>query len=166
MKSKSKSKVIRVLCVSMLGALVLPLNVAGRDNVDLSARRAVYFASSPSAFKLTDKRVDADGTITVKTGEGKCDTKACTFNLGVIAFRSAGGGQLKVFGQFSGPTIPIVGNSIVFGLGANTKQHVLPIPLTIGKNVITFTIDPDNKVSETDEKNNSFSVTIILERGL
>jgi hypothetical protein len=136
-----------------------------RERVDLSVRRAVYFASAPSVFKTTDKRVDAGATVIVKKSQAaSCADDKCTFNLGVIAFRSGSANQLTAYGQFTGKSLGIVGNGIPFQSGQNSRQHVLPVPLSIGQNLVTFTIDPENKIPETDEKNNSFSVTIVVER--
>ena len=164
MTSKFRTTVLKALCASSLCALASPLTVEGDQRPDLSARRAVYFASSPAAFKTTDKRVDAGATVTVaKSQATSCTGDKCTFNLGVIAYRSGSTKQLTAYGQFTGQTVGIVGNSIVFQSNSNSRQHVLPVNLSIGKNIVAFTIDPENKIAETDEKNNTFSVTIIVE---
>jgi hypothetical protein len=132
--------------------------------VDLSTRRAVYVTSSKTAIDLrTDKYVAANGTITVNRRQAEsCQGNKCTFNLGIIAIKSGGASTLSTYGQYTGQ-MGMVGNTIFFAANETTKQQVLPVSLAIGKNVLTFKIDPQNQIAETNETNNSFSVSIVVE---
>jgi hypothetical protein len=132
--------------------------------LDLTLRQAVYVARKGSVIDLkSDRYVGANSTIRVRKSEAvSCQGDKCTFNLGVIAFRSEGKGALSTYGQFSGKGIGIVGNTIPFQDGETTRQHVLPVSLTVGSNTVNFTIDPNKKTAESNENNNSVEVTIIV----
>lgn len=164
---KIKTRKFVCLLIITISTMSFVSNALGRSNagVDLSMRRAIYIASSKTAIDLkNDKYVTPNSTIKVKKSDALiCQGDKCTFNLGVIAFRSDGNGALSTYGQFSGNTIGIVGNTISFNAGEKTKQHVLPVPLKIGLNEITFTVDPNKKTAETDENNNEITVKIIVE---
>ncbi|MEO6333886.1 MAG: hypothetical protein ABIO91_02795 [Pyrinomonadaceae bacterium] len=41
--------------------------------------------------------------------------------------------------------------------------HILPIKLRVGTNKVKFTVDPDNKIAETSESNNTSTWTIFVE---
>ena len=160
-----KIKYFVALCMTMLCAVPAPLVCAGSDNIDLSSRRAIYLTGKKSVIDLkNDKYVAAGGTIKVKRSDAvSCSGNKCTYGLGAIAFRNGTTTAMQTYGQFSGNTFGIVGNTISFQNNETTKQHILPVPLTVGTNVVTFTIDPKNKVAETNETNNSFAVTIVVE---
>jgi len=70
---------------------------------------------------------------------------------------------LSTYGQYTVQTLGTTGNTIVFANSESTKQQVLPVKLAPGKNVVTFAIDPAKKIVETDESNNSITVTIVVE---
>jgi hypothetical protein len=163
---KTKSGKFVCLLVTLV-TLSLVYSALGRNNTveDLSLRRAVYLASSKTEIDLkNDKYVAANSTLKVKKSKALlCQGNKCTFNLGIIAFRSGDDGVLTTYGQFTGKTIGIVGNTISFNAGEKTKQHVLPVELAVGSNEITFTMDPNKKTNETNENNNSITVTIIVE---
>jgi CARDB protein len=158
-----KTKLSKMLALAFLWALVSPCTLAGDSKVDLTTRRAIYVTSSNTAIDLkNDKYVAAGATINVNAHQGQnCQGTGCTFNLGIIAFKSGGSSTLSTYGQYTG-SFGIVGNTIIFGNTERTKQQVLPVKLSYGKNVITFTIDPQKKIVETDETNNTFTVTIVL----
>ncbi len=164
-----KIKTRKFVCLLLITISTLSFvgSALGRSKatVDLSMRRAIYIASSKTGIDLkNDKYVTPNNTIKVKKSDALiCQGDKCTFNLGIIAFRSGDSGVLSTYGQFSGNTIGIVGNTISFSAGQTTKQHVLPVPLKIGVNEITFTVDPNKKTAETDENNNDITVKIIVE---
>ena len=159
------TKLSKTFSVAFFFALVSPFSLAGNAGVDLGTHGGVYFTGNKSVIEVkNDKYVVAGGTITVKKSQAVgCQGNKCTFNLGIFSFRSGGPSTLRTYGQFTGRTVGIVGNTIVFDTGHNFKQHVLPVGLAIGKNTVTFTIDPQNQIVETDETNNSITVTIIVE---
>jgi hypothetical protein len=159
-----KPIMFKTLCILILGMMISPLAHSRSGSVDLSTRRAIYIASSPSAIDLKSDKYVTDGrAITIRRTQAvKCEGDKCTFNLGIIAFRSTEAGTLSTYGQFTGKSLGIVGNTIAFTAGEKTKQHVLPVPLVVGKNEVTFTIDPQNKTAETDENNNTITVVITV----
>ena len=159
-----KVKYFAALCLTMLCATLPRLASAGGDRVDLSSRRAIYLTGKKSVIDLkNDKYVAAGGTIKVKKSDAiSCAGNKCTYGLGTIAFRNGTTTAMKTYGQFSGKA-STAGNTILFQDNETTKQHVLPVELAVGANVVTFTIDPENKIAETNENNNNFSVTIIVE---
>jgi hypothetical protein len=164
-----KTNIGKFICLSavVLASLTLvcgaPLgNAAG---LDLGLRRAVYITGAKTAIDLkSDKYVGANSSIRVKKSDAvSCQGDKCTFNLGILAFRSDGRGTLSTYGQFAGKNIGIVGNTIAFTEGEKIKQQVLPVKLTVGRNELSFTIDPNKKTAESDENNNEIAVTIVVE---
>jgi len=157
-------KLSGLLSLAFVSALVSPFAFAGDPKTDLTMRRAIYVARNKAAIDLmNDKYVAAGETITLNRRQAEsCQDNKCTFNLGIIAIKSGGAAALTTYGQYTGKN-GIAGNSIVFKDSETTKQLVLPVKLSIGKNVITFTIDPQNKIAESDETNNSMTVTLVVE---
>jgi hypothetical protein len=139
---------------------------ASGQKTDLSARRALYFTGQKTE-KIdlkNDKYVAADKAITLKKSEATaCDSEGCTFNVGFIAFRTSPVGALKTYALLQGAGIGIVGNTVQFADKETTRQGVLSLKLKVGRNKVTFQIDPYNETPETDETNNSFSVWISVE---
>jgi hypothetical protein len=164
---KTKSRKLTCLLVIGMATISFVYSALGRNQaaVDLSLRRAIYLTSSKTVIDLkNDKYVAANNTIKVKKSDAaSCQGDKCTFNLGVLAFRSDGRGTLSTYGQFTGKTIGIIGNTIIFNDSEKIKQHVLPVNLIVGVNTITFIMDPNKKTAETDENNNEVAVTIVVE---
>jgi hypothetical protein len=160
-----RRKLLTILCALLLSAQALPAVAAPPQRLDVGVRLAVYLTGNKSVIDLSkDSYVAAGGAITVKKSQATgCDGDKCKFNLGVVAFRQGTTNPLNVYGQFTGKTLGIVGNTIVFQNGDKIKQQVLPVSLMHGRNIVTFTLDPQNKVAETDENNNSFTVTIVVQ---
>jgi ABC-type amino acid transport substrate-binding protein len=160
-----KTTLFKILCITLLCSSVSMPILAGGDSVDLSSRTAIYFTGRKTSIDLkSDKYVATGGAIRVKKSDAlSCQGDKCTFNLGIIAFRSTATATLKTYGQFTGKTLGIVGNTIIFNEGEKTKQQVLPVNLVVGNNIVTFTIDPNKQTAETDENNNSFDVRIVVE---
>jgi hypothetical protein len=161
-KMKTKSSVI--LTLASVWALLSPLTPARDLRVDLSIRRAIYITKSKTSIDLKgDRYVDENRNITLNKRQAEsCQGNNCTFNLGIIAIKSGGTSTLSTYGQYTG-AFGIVGNTITFSANESTKQQVLPVALAVGKNTVTFTIDPQKKIAETDEANNSVTVTIVVE---
>jgi hypothetical protein len=160
-----KTKFFLAFGLTILCAMVSPLVLAEGERIDLSSRKAIYLSGNKSVIDLkNDKYVAAGSTIKVKRSDAvSCSGNKCTYGLGAIAFRNGTTNSLQTYGQFTGKTLGIVGNTIIFQNNETTKQQVLPVDLTVGTNAVTFTIDPQNKIAETNETNNSFTVTIIVE---
>lgn len=133
---------------------------------DLSMREALYFTgSNGSTIDLkNDKYVYKSGILTVSGATAKsCVQNTCEFNVGFIGFRSGNmAAALSSYGLISVEGSGLVGNTVYFAASEATKQGVLPVKLKMGTNKITFTIDPYKKTAETNERNNTFSVTVIV----
>ncbi len=132
--------------------------------VDLSLRQALYNNGTNTQKVNTQARYVAAGkTITLKKSEAvSCEGDRCTFNLGFFVFRNGAQGELSTYAIIDGE-IAIVGNSLSFQQGATTQSLVLPCKLKVGVNKLTVTVDPYKKTAETNENNNQFEVTIIVE---
>lgn len=158
-----KKIMLPILCTAVLAALISPITFGSGERVDLSMRRAIYVTGKKSVIDLkNDSYVAAGETKRFRKAQAaSCAQDKCTFNLGIIATRT-GGGALSTYGLFSGK-FGLVGNGIVFSAGNISRQQVLPVELAVGSNTVKFEIDPYKKTAETDENNNSFTVTIIVE---
>lgn len=142
---------------------------AQQTQPDLSMRTALYFTGTKTdkIDLANDKFVTKDASMTLRKNQGtNCDDGGCTFNIGFIATRSGNTrGELSTYGQFSVANVGLVGNTVFFGSPDKIKQGVHALRLKMGTNKVTFTIDPYNKTTETDENNNSFSVTFNVVAG-
>lgn len=132
------------------------------DTVDLSLRKDVYFNGSNT---VTLDRNGSYGSptapLTIKRNKGsECEGNVCTYNLGFIIFRNAGKGSLSVYAGFSGSSIGSIGNTYIFKAGQTIREVILPVRLPLGQHVIKAAVDPSNKISESNDANNSFSVTV------
>lgn len=160
-------KIKLTITLGVLAFLLLSVPAArGQERADLSMRRALYFTGTKTdkidKTKGGDRYVSADGTITVKQSEAtKCEGGACTYNIGFIAFRSPASSALSTYALLQSKN-GLVGNTIYFAPNAATRESILPLKLARGENQVTFQIDPYQKTAETDENNNSFTVTIIV----
>jgi hypothetical protein len=132
---------------------------------DLSMRLALYInGTETQKVNKQAKYVGAGKTITLKKSEAlSCEGDRCTFNLAFFVFRNGATGELSTYALISGETLGSVGNSLTFPSGATTKDMVLPGKLIVGVNKLTVTVDPYKKLAETNENNNQFEVTIIVE---
>jgi hypothetical protein len=86
---------------------------------------------------------------------------AAAISTSAIAFRRPAVGALSTYGLIQ--AAGFFGNTIYFGNAEGTKQGAFPVRLAVGTNKVTFQIDPYKKTTESDEANNSFSVTIVVE---
>jgi hypothetical protein len=132
---------------------------------DFSLRPALY-ANGAESKKIDTKSpyVTAGKTLTLKKSEAvSCAGDTCTFNLAFIVFRNGDQGMLSTYAFIKGKTLGIVGNTITFADGSKVKDAVFPSKLKIGENKLTVEVDPYKKTAETNEGNNSFEVTIIVE---
>jgi hypothetical protein len=132
---------------------------------DFSLRPALY-ANGAETKKVDTKAqyVSAGKTLTLKKSAAlSCEGDTCTFNLGFIVFRNGDHGELSTYGFIKGKTLGIAGNTVTFQNGSKVKDLVLPCKLKIGGNKLTVEVDPYKKTAETNEENNSFEVTIIVE---
>lgn len=134
-------------------------------NVDFSFRPALYINGTETGkVNTTARYVTAGKTITVKKSEAlSCDGNTCTFNLAFFVFRNNGDGEVATYALIRGNTIGIVGNTVSFQNGSRTRDVVFPCKLKVGENKLTVEVDPYKKTAESNENNNSFEVTIIVE---
>ena len=148
-------------------AVVGVLEAAGPQNagVDLSMRRALYFNGvRTDKVDTRAKYVTENGTMTLNSRRAvKHEGEYFVFNLGFFVFRKPVEGELSTYALIRGPKIGIVGNNVIFQAGAATKDVIYPVNLLKGKNTVVVEVDPYKKTMETDETNNSFEVTIVVE---
>jgi hypothetical protein len=132
---------------------------------DFSMRPALY-ANGAESKKVDTKAqyVTAGKTLTLKKSAAvSCEGDTCSFNLGFIVFRNGDHGELSTYAFIKGKTLGIVGNTVTFANGSKVKDLVLLSKLTVGENKLTVEVDPYKKTAETNENNNRFEVTIIVE---
>ncbi len=142
---------------------------AASAQTDLTMRGALYFTGSKTTQidLKNDRFVASGGTMELKASDGaNCSNGWCEFNIGFIGFRSGNTtAALSSYGLLQVANGGLVGNTVYFAPAENVKQAVLPLKLKTGANRVTFTIDPYKKTAETNERNNSFSVTFNVAGG-
>jgi hypothetical protein len=132
---------------------------------DFSLRPALYL-NGTEAKKVDTKAkyVTAGKTLTVKKSEAlNCEGDTCTFNLAFFIFRNGDHGDLSTYALIQGKTLGIAGNTVSFQNGSKVSQAVFASKLKVGENKLTVAVDPYKKTLETNEQNNTFEVTIIVE---
>jgi hypothetical protein len=139
-----------------------------RATTDLTMRRALYITGvkTDKIDLKNDKYVAENGTITISQSSAtKCEDGGCYFNIGFIAFRSPAIGVLNTNALIKKEgVVGFVSKEVVFANNAATQQEILSVKLPIGaQNKLTFQIDPHKKTLESNENNNTFSVTVIVE---
>ena len=138
---------------------------APNSGVDLSLRRTLYFTGARTdKVDTRAKFVAENGTVTINSSSAlKHEGDYFVFNLGFFVYRSSAEGELSTYALIRGPKIGIVGNNVVFHAGATTKDVIYSVNLLKGKNTVIVEVDPYKKITETNESNNSFEVTIIVQ---
>ena len=137
---------------------------------DLSMRRALYFTGAKAdkidtraAAKGGDPYVAENGTMTLKKSQAtKCEAGGCYFNFGFIVMRKPAAGVLSTYGLVGVAGGGLSGNTVYFADTVSSLQHVLPVKLADGVHKLTITIDPYAKTQESDENNNSFTLTVVV----
>jgi CARDB len=168
----------------MAAALTAFSSVAAysQPTFDLSVRQAIYFTGKDT--KSLDAAEQAGlyrpqgaygNTLKLKASQAiKCDETFCSFNLGVLAWRDPGKGSFNkepfsTYGVFTNTESGVIGNTIIFEYkgddNAELAVFIMPVKMKPGKNKITFTIDPENKTAETNEKNNSVTAYFDVDPG-
>lgn len=140
-------------------------NFPSAATVDLLMRPALYFNGTNSTkVNTASKYATPQKPMTLKKSEAiECAGGYCAFNLGLFVQRSNGDGPLASYALIGGPGLGSVGNSFAFEAGSRSRDFVLPIRLKMGENKVRVTIDPFAETAETNEANNSFEVTIIVQ---
>lgn len=133
------------------------------SQTDLSMREALYFTGSKTTQidLKNDRYVVKGGTMQLKAGDAtNCAGGFCEFNIGFIAYRTGSANSaLSSYGLLQVDSGGLVGNTVYFGVDETVKQGILPLKLKLGMNKVTFTIDPYKKTAETNERNNSVTVS-------
>jgi len=140
-----------------------PILSANTSSVDLSFRQAIYIDT------FQQDKVDAKakyGTpstlVTVFRGENvNCDKNACGFQIGFYVFRSNGDGKLTTNVRVTNGSSSKV-QPVTFESGKRVAEVVVHLPIYNGNNQVAIEADPQNGLSETNENNNRFEVTVIL----
>lgn len=137
---------------------------SANDSVDLRMREDLYFIA-PGATKINTAASYASNAapLTLKQSQGtNCKGNRCTYRLGFFISRNSGKVPLSVFAQLSGASFGSVGNSYKFNVGQTTREVIFPVSLAVGSHDIKVSVDPYNKVSESNDGNNSFTVKVIV----
>jgi hypothetical protein len=132
---------------------------------DLKLRQALYSnGADASKVNTASRYATPSRALTLKKSEAiSCDGDKCTFNLGFFALRGDRGAELSTYALLRGATFGIVGNTVFFASGEMSRGVVHAVKLKAGENKVVVEIDPYKKTAESDEANNSFEVTIVVE---
>lgn len=153
----------------LLLTFVSAVSAKAQTQTDLTSRQALYFTGTKtSSIDLkTDVYAAKDATLNVSAAIAKsCDNNTCEFNVGFIGFRSGNvTTELSSYGLISVAGTGLFGNTIHFAASDATRSVVVPVKLKPGMNKLTFTIDPYKKIAETNERNNTFSVSVLVTPG-
>ncbi|MEJ7862520.1 MAG: hypothetical protein WKF90_12895 [Pyrinomonadaceae bacterium] len=126
--------------------------------IDLSVSAALFIVGERrTAIDFKTDKCLSDGEIKWISASGYL----YQYNVGFVVSRSGDtSGELSADGLFSTTSgSPPVHGKLYFAAGEQTAQIVYPLELKVGINKVTFTIDADKKLAESNEKNNSFSAT-------
>jgi subtilase family serine protease len=91
-----------------------------------------------------------------------CEQNECIFNVGVIATRTgtaAVSTDVTIQVAKSGEKFT---KTVNFAVNEKFKEVIMPIKLTLGKNQLVVTIDGNKTTTESDETNNSFAGTVMV----
>ena len=155
----------KVLFLSATLLLMFCAGTATQAQTDLNTRKALYFTGlKTDAIDLKNDVYVANGATLNLSAELRvsCEQNECVFNVGIIATRTGTGAlstdvvvQVAKSGEKFTKTFDFAANE-------KSKQVILPIKLNLGKNQLSVTIDPNKTTAETDEANNSFSGTVMV----
>jgi hypothetical protein len=129
--------------------------------IDLSVSAALFIVGMKrTAIDFETDNCLSDGEIKWISASGFTGD-LYRYNVGFVVSRSGDtSGELSADGLFSTTKgSPPVHGKLYFAAGEQTAQIVYPLKLKYGLNEVTFTIDADKKLAESNEKNNSFSAT-------
>ncbi|MGI8638887.1 MAG: hypothetical protein ACR2MG_02920 [Pyrinomonadaceae bacterium] len=155
----------------LVSVFVLASAVSAQGKPDLSigpfqTGAGLYFTGTQTkTFDISNKKkfVAQGGTLQLSKSEATiCEGDTCVFNIGFVVQRYGGNENLELstYGLFQVGKGGLVGNTITFPKVSNLRTGILPLKLMVGTNKVTFTIDPYQKTPESNENNNSLSVTI------
>ncbi|BAZ04389.1 hypothetical protein [Calothrix sp. NIES-3974] len=139
------------------------LSDSATSAVDLSMRRAVYFATGYTKSVNTSTPYATPGQpITLNRANNKrCGKASCVYWAGVFIFRNSTAGNLKV------PVKITSGGSsqtatVEFTDGSKIAELTKGITINNGTNKVVVEIDPDNKLGEANRQNNTLTVDVTL----
>lgn len=155
----------------LIAMLLLFAACAIRTNAqDLSLRTSIYFTGekTDSIDLVNDPWVAQGKKMTLKISQAVSHQHVpyYTFNLGVRISRTGGtmNKSLMTYGLMSSPG-GTVGENAYFDANVPGVDKVYAVNLKVGSNEVTFTIDPYNEIVESNENNNTFTVTIDVVTG-
>src|SRR5687768_15961609 len=133
-------------------------------------RRALYFTGAKTskidtraAAQGGDPYVLANGKMKLtKSQATKCEADGCYFNFGFFITRQPSSGALSTYGLIQITGGGLVGNELQFADNVGSHQHVLSVKLADGELKPSMSVYSDSKTQESDEKNNSFTVTTMV----
>ena len=131
--------------------------------VDLSFRPALYIDTFQQEKVNPKTKYGTPSTpVTVFRGDNvNCDAGACGFQVGFYVFRSSEAGKLTTSVKITNGSSSKV-ESVTFEPGKKVAEAVVHLPIYNGENKVAVEVDPQNELSESNEKNNRFVVTVIL----
>jgi hypothetical protein len=160
---KNKSYILSATFAAAFTAMAL-LGIsmsASAQAVDIGARQSVYFTGSGyPAVITTFPYVNAGKTMELKAADAvKKSGGQFIFNLGIVATREFGNlkSELKTTMEFK-TNVGTTDMEIRFPINQQVVEPSLPIPLKAGLNKVIVIMDPANKIAESNENNNNFTV--------
>lgn len=154
-----------ILKLSACILLLLLTSISSQAQTDLNTRKGLYFTGvKTDAIDLKNDVYVAGGATLNLSAELRvsCEKNECIFNVGVIATRTGTGAlstDVVVQVAKSGEKFT---KSVDFAANEKSKQVIFPVKLVLGKNQLTVTIDASKTTAESDETNNSFSGTVMV----
>ena len=147
-----------------IALVIFGLCGAAEAQMDLTTKPGVYLTGSKlSIDEANDKWVTKNTTVHVLSNQAtKFENGYYVFNMGVVGTRSGVAFPLaQTYGLFSSPG-GSAGREMKFGVGRGWSFLVLPVNLKSGANRVTFAIDPYQKTIESDEKNYTFWINVVV----
>ena len=136
----------------------------------LKLRDFLYFLGKQhGSISHQTKAIKKFTSATVSTSDAaSCSNNICTFYLGFVVERKPAKDFLRPFGHIvvleGGGTQGEIGNTVILAPGKYTQEMVLPVQLRVGSNKLKVAVDPKNEISEGNELDNRFTVTIIVKQ--
>lgn len=163
--SRGENAFSRAAVILTVAVLIFFAGQTVKAQTDLSMRQALYYNGAKTVkVDTTSKYVTPGGTMKLKKSEAlNCAAGFCEFNFAFFVFRDNVASALSTYALIRGNGLGIVGNTVSFAAGEKIRDVVHKFKLKTGVNKVIVEVDPYKKLAETNENNNSFEVTIVVE---
>jgi len=143
--SRGENAFSRAAVILTVAVLIFFAGQTVKAQTDLSMRQALYYNGAKTVkVDTTSKYVTPGGTMKLKKSEAlNCAAGFCEFNFAFFVFRDNVASALSTY--------------------ALIRDVVHKFKLKTGVNKVIVEVDPYKKLAETNENNNSFEVTIVVE---